>query len=320
MPMTPSEYAARYLPVMVPTDGPDKPVPVKISHYRLPSGAGEREKQNFVDALNRYRAAQGKNFVLQVYINGEALEIMESKEFGHHVYRPFLGKGSPEECQLVLQLAVLTNYKTADQLQGWADNALGLDCNGFVGNYVFHEWMGNDWDVQPPNDGHDNYFNGPTADIDTLFHLASGPHEEHALDDLDLVKPHDTYLVARVDGSGKVIAGAAATRGGLPGHLAITEPGQIQRRFMKDSPDKCNRDFAGLDMCDHLALRTVESAGPTNGVGSNWMVVTAQHTQIPKMVLVTRDKTDVRLPGGDKVKIAPLFCPGLLNNTNGGTC
>jgi hypothetical protein len=326
MPMTPSEYAARYLPLRVPTDGPDQTVPINISRYRLSTGAGdpqEREKENLISALSGHLAAnqkQDKNYFLQVYINGEALEIKNTKDLGLHAYRPFLGKGSPEECSLVLQLAVLTNYKRSVELQAWADKNLGLDCNGFVGNYVFHEWMDNDWFVEPPMDNKANALNGPSADIETLFHLASGPHEERALDDLDKVSSHDTYLVARVEPSGSVIAGSSAIAGSLPGHIAITEPGQIQRRFMSDSLGVCNRDFAGLDMCDHLALRTVESAGPTNGVGSNWIVVVAQHTRIPKMVLVNRDKAELRIANGDKVKIAPLLCPGLLNGPNGKRC
>src|ERR1051325_4460612 len=40
-----------------------------------------------------------------------------------------LGKGSPEHCQVVLQLAERWNL-AKDGLQDYADKALGLDCNG----------------------------------------------------------------------------------------------------------------------------------------------------------------------------------------------
>jgi hypothetical protein len=44
----------------------------------------------------------------------------------------FAGKGAPEHCQIVLQLA--DHWKLAPSgLQAYADSALGLDCNGFVG-------------------------------------------------------------------------------------------------------------------------------------------------------------------------------------------
>ena len=49
----------------------------------------------------------------------------------------FLGKGAPEHCQLVLQL--VEHWKLAPAgLQAYANKALGLDCNGFVGNFLWH--------------------------------------------------------------------------------------------------------------------------------------------------------------------------------------
>lgn len=52
--------------------------------------------------------------------------------------QPYQGKGSPEEIELALKLAVgcgLIN-PTRDALQQYCDANIGLDCNGFVGNYV----------------------------------------------------------------------------------------------------------------------------------------------------------------------------------------
>lgn len=54
------------------------------------------------------------------------------------ILQPFQGKGSPEEIAMVLKLAVgcgLLNPTLAD-LQRYCDVNIGLDCNGFVGNYV----------------------------------------------------------------------------------------------------------------------------------------------------------------------------------------
>jgi hypothetical protein len=54
------------------------------------------------------------------------------------ILQPFQGKGSPEEIEMVLKLAVgcgLLNPTLGD-LQRYCDENIGLDCNGFVGNYV----------------------------------------------------------------------------------------------------------------------------------------------------------------------------------------
>jgi len=53
----------------------------------------------------------------------------------------FVGKGSPEACQAVLQLA--NHWGLAPDVQTYTNSALGLECNGFVGNYLWHAQQGN---------------------------------------------------------------------------------------------------------------------------------------------------------------------------------
>ncbi len=327
MPMTPSIYAAHYLPVVVPAYGTDPPVSVKISRYRLYNGdadsrARDREKDNLLGALGRHLATnqkQDKDYSLELSINGKPYEITDANQVNIHAWRPFLGKGSPEECELVLTLALLVYGKRPGELQKWADTNLGLDCNGFVGNYVFHEWMGNDWDAAPPHDNpkppkERSDLNGPSANIETLFHsLASGPHEEHAIKDIDELRWDTMYLVARVDPStGSVIGGSPVRPHGRYGHIAITESGPLVKPYTSNSRGQCNPTIKQLDMCDRIAIQTVESGGPVNGVGVNWMVFTGQHSGIPKVFVVNRDKTDLRFADGDYVKIAPLLSPDLI--------
>lgn len=54
------------------------------------------------------------------------------------ILQPFQGKGSPEEIEMVLKLAVGCGLltPTRDALQRYCDVNIGLDCNGFVGNWV----------------------------------------------------------------------------------------------------------------------------------------------------------------------------------------
>jgi hypothetical protein len=217
----------------------------------------------------------------------------------------------------VLQLAVLlkviparkdANGREADptqeRVQKWADDNLGLDCNGFVGNYVFHDWMNNDWLISPPDDGK-TPTPGPSAYINTLFHWASGNDEKGALDDLDQISPHLTYLVARVNDHGVVMQGGPNDP---KAHIAITQPGEFMRQsFVHDSMGGLDPDFVNFDMYNHIALRTVESGGPKTGdlgLAMNWMVFVGPHVRNSKVFLVRRDRWFRADP--DAVKIAPL--------------
>src|SRR5262249_4415590 len=128
----------------------------------------------------------------------------------------FAGKGAPEHCQIVLQLA--HHWDLAPDLQQYADEALGLDCNGFVGNYLWHDRRGKPW----TDLGLRNRDLGPDAMIDSFF-----PHRPQdfvaSWDDLDGTK---MYVMGMADAKGNIIKGG----GGLAsaGHITITQPGFVR--------------------------------------------------------------------------------------------
>src|SRR5688572_29333664 len=129
--MTPWEYAQRYLPVEIP--GPaGTPIRVEIRRYRLgaPKAAKDQLLSRVSDHFSKHKT--DKAYRLTLTINGEPEQFARWQDLGFFLQAPFVGKGSPEDCQLVLQLALLTGYKSVGELQGWADANLGLDCNGFV--------------------------------------------------------------------------------------------------------------------------------------------------------------------------------------------
>jgi hypothetical protein len=123
----------------------------------------------------------------------------------------FAGKGAPEHCQIVLQLAHY--WGLAPQPQVYADAALGLDCNGFVGNYLWHDQRGNPW----TDLGIRFRDKGPDAYINEFFPRHPGDFVAH-WDDLDGSK---MYVMGMVDGNGNIIPGGSA---GV-GHFTITQPG-----------------------------------------------------------------------------------------------
>jgi len=128
--------------------------------------------------------------------------------------KAFLGKGSPEEAQITLQLAIRFKLATADTIQTYCDNYLGLDCNGFVGNFLPHGWRGADWD----SDKIGAVFLA-NQDIVTIATKYGTPVTK--LDDIQ----HGPYLMAMADGniSGRPAIARFGSKG--VGHILVTEPG-----------------------------------------------------------------------------------------------
>lgn len=282
--MTPRAYASRYLPVKVPTG--QGSTPVRIQRYRL--GTPKPAQQQLWSALGDHFAGKKKTpgYRLALTVNDAPFPVESREKIRMPAVRPFWGKGSPEDCQVVLQLASLLGLLGRQTLQDWADENVGLDCNGFVGNFLFRTRPFRPWTADPGNDGA-----GPSQTIDKLFELAAGKDGKGALTDLDDLDPTKTYMVVRTDQSGRVIPGPNPV-----GHVALTEPGQFQASYTSMDLTR-----SGSGMIGNPALRTVESAGPTQGVGENWLVF-LKPLQPKGVFEVTRDN----IRKVDRVRLAPL--------------
>lgn len=280
--MTPWEYALRYLPVQVP--GSTQPYPIDISRYHL--GTPTAAKDQILGVMTDHFASNKRknaDYRLTLRVNDVPVEFMSRDELIPSL-NAFWGKGSPEDCQIVLQLALVLGDIKPSQLQSWADANLGLDCNGFVGNYLFHEVQQNGWQQgAAKNDV------GPSTTIDEYFKR----WVEDPIDDLSRVMPGRMHLIVRVDDDGRVIPRYS---GGKVGHIAITQPGESMNQFFVT-----DMETARLGMNNKFALRTVESGGPVKGVQKNWMVF-VQPSKIKGVFEVRRDHIHML----DKVRIAPL--------------
>ena len=110
---------------------------MKIERYHI--GAPTDEMGALEQAVKQYFHVQQKqdpHFTLDVMVNGDAVSIKDFEHVKLDIAAPFYGKGSPEDCQLAAQLAVLVKRTSKEQLPRYCDKNMGLDCNGFVGNYV----------------------------------------------------------------------------------------------------------------------------------------------------------------------------------------
>lgn len=157
----------------------------------------------------------------------------------------FVGKGSPEACQAVLQLA---NYwGLAPDVKAYADSALGLDCNGFVGNYLWHIQNGHPW-TDPGGRDQDL---GPDSPIQTGYF---DHYQRHLLDHWESLDASKMYIMMKVGTDGVVINGGGDVA--HAGHIVITEPNQ-QR------PGKDAKTFA---------VKSVEATGghTPEGLWESW--------------------------------------------------
>lgn len=218
--MTPMEYEARYktLPVeFIATD--NAPVTLSITKYRL--GGTNGEGRALVNAARDYLARQQKqssDFTLALIVNGQPATFGMWHVLEPHIRRPFSGKGSPEDCQIVAQMAVLLNRTSAANLQTYCDNNIGLDCNGFVGNFLWHGRANKNWmDLLGERDL------GPEMSIDGFF------DKGRPIGGLDKIQPGELNIFGLVSSTTfRIIPVAIWNPNGTlkeAGHIVATEPG-----------------------------------------------------------------------------------------------
>jgi hypothetical protein len=204
---------------------------VKLSHYILivsvdpDTGAltwdsDHSDNQAAYDALygkvKDHFAKKGATLTVHVkpVLGGiEHSEFDTWQELWYYARKPFFGKGSPEEAQITLQLADRFGLVKEHNVQSYCDKYLGLDCSGFVGNYLVHGLREGDWQSAEPM-GTDCLAN---KTIGVIMRAYGKP-----IDDLDDLAPSNSYLLGLVGRSGKIIE---QYEGGSFGHIGVTWPG-----------------------------------------------------------------------------------------------
>lgn len=130
--ITPRQYVETYLRLYVNFAG--TVAPVSVRNY-LKSGGGHQSQ--------RALAAHGKltaGLLKLLKPKGGALpnvfEVQGKKCVRGSLYRVYIGKGAPDEIQTALWLASLCNLVSASTKDSYTDQNLGIDCGGFVANYL----------------------------------------------------------------------------------------------------------------------------------------------------------------------------------------
>jgi hypothetical protein len=246
--MTPSAYKEEYEKLAVHLGG-GLTTPVKIWNYRC----GDPADHGAVRDRLRHKVAASKgvtDFEIRVGLGGDLKpvdpEFTKTPDFDWYLRMPFKGKGTPEHCQIVLQLA--HHYGMAPDLQKYADDHLGLDCNGFVGNFLLHVWKGQPWTDHCMGEKN-SHREGPDQRMDGF----EDKRKQNRIFDWDAIQFGLPHIFIRTEDDGKVII---SNSGDLVGHIVISEPGVSARR--------------GRDA--HDMVRIIESTATHNpaGLSDDW--------------------------------------------------
>lgn len=248
--MTPLQYAAVYknLDVYLYTEeqaaaatGTQLPqggewVTVNVDSYRL---GLKKAYQRTIDSIAVFKEKvrphiNEKDESITVWVKTVAGDVVHKtyhsrKEIAENINDPFYGKGSPEECQVVLQLAVRYGVFSKEKIQIYCDNGnIGLDCNGFVGNYLRHVVQGKPWDTDVRTKEQKKTEIDANTLIKSIMTFSTLTQPVKTLEEIEQ-RPLGVYLLAMANEGGHILDHVKNDDGSVAhGHIVITEPGTLK--------------------------------------------------------------------------------------------
>ncbi len=185
-----------------------------------------------------------------------------------HFNPPFSGKGSPEQAQIAIQLVYRFRKVAMTPDQFVSLDFVGLDCNGFVGNYYRRVVMGQDWKNLDVNKDP-----GPTTLMDDLLALGTEVVDPKALRD------DGTYILVWCDDKGNIYN----PKKNVPntyGHVMITEPDTLYGPPGNQTIHVVEATAAGAaQAAGHRLHHQVGEVGHCRWQASNGLLRRARHAQ-----------------------------------------
>lgn len=226
--MTPLEFAQRYwaldtfvfeqslggvVSAYVPPQGWHR---LRVDNYRL--GASQWDEKFWNENIAAH--FRGPVDVRVRTIWGDVIDhtFVTATSARRHFHMPFVGKGTPEQAQIAIQLVYRFRPVSTTLEQFVERDFIGLDCNGFVGNYIQRVIQGKDW-LAADN----NLDPGPTTLIGDLVR-----GQGKIVSSLDEIVPEGIYLFGWCHDDG-TIRDPSRDRPTDYGHIMMTEPGTLQR-------------------------------------------------------------------------------------------
>lgn len=229
--MTPLEFAQRYFaldtfifeqslndndtaspPAYVPPQGWNQ---LRVDNYRL--GASPWDEKFWTENIAAHFREPVTVRIKTIWGDEVDHTFATAAAARRHFHPPFVGKGTPEQAQIAIQLVYRFRPVSTTLEQFAARNFIGLDCNGFIGNYVQRVVQEQDW-ISAENDQDP----GPTTLIGDLLH-----GQGDMVTNMDQIEPAGTYLLGwcRADGS---IRDPSHDHPTDFGHIMITEPDTLR--------------------------------------------------------------------------------------------
>ncbi len=216
--MTPIDYVWKYRSIPLLNSDGHREGSVEFKKYLIYKGQDLPEKERFRRGVRKHLRKHEEIAFRVETVQGLRVDTFVSRkdDILHHGIDAFFGKGSPEDIQYTIQTARAIGLTTLGRAETWANNHLGVDCSGFVGNYLWHVYNSQCW--YKIGDARKSAKNevGPSSGIPKM---CKKPYVE---DMTEIIRnPHSTYVLARCDRSGRVYPRA---KPGSPAHVMITEP------------------------------------------------------------------------------------------------
>jgi len=266
--MTPLEYARKYWDLDIPLEDGTLRVCVKSYVSGCHGSPLLTKAQTLVDQQDELLTVSVKTVFGN--LDQRSYDKLTRKKLNGMIQDPFNGKGSPEEIQALMQVAVKCGFLQRHEVAAFcASGKIGLDCCGFVSNYVWHAVMRRPWDVDVGK-----------KDAAASNYIPSMMLAGRALKTEDELSIHraQCLVLATADENGRVIPNGAGA------HIMITEPHTLIRMssssFVATSKGKSSFEYAGQSyqgrsekVCDGSTFVVVESTGGLGLVSSRYRLL-----------------------------------------------
>lgn len=225
--LTPLGYVQKFKRIPILGDNGAIQRRVSLDTYLINKGQKLHEKSKFTSAVRKHFRKRSGDLSFQVQCvqgNRSRVWVESRKGIREHGVDAFYGKGSPEDIQFTLQIAHLTGLVELQDMQQWCNKHIGIDCSGYVGNYIWHVYRRRRWDVY--GDGGKKQIIGPNSGIRTM---CKKPYVEHLSEIAG--GSNEIFVLATCDRHGTVYKRAGP---GSPAHVMLTEPGTWRYRLGKE--------------------------------------------------------------------------------------
>ena len=222
MPVSASRYGERYRALNVSFDDGTTGI-FSPSNYRMGIGDTQTKDSLWQSLRQHFRAESGLSVDVFVGSSRSATthEFATRDELRYTALNAFWGKASPEEMQVTLQLLDKFGVKPRAELAAYCGTTnIGVDCSGFVGNYLAREIGSTAWTSRVGRG-----VVGPSTKSNAIFNHYSA----NRITSLDQLRTAHQYLLAYCNTQGSPHSSDPT------GHIMITAKPRVDQLTCRET-------------------------------------------------------------------------------------